>query len=125
GWTYTANASWLKKKHDIRFGLDLARQHMNHWQPEAGGRSPRGDLRFGGGVTTLNGPGALSSNRYNALAQFLLGYTNEMGKALQFYDPMTTREWLIGLYFRDRYQFSRKLTLTLGLRWEYFPLMTR
>jgi hypothetical protein len=122
-WTYTANASWSKSRHDIRFGLDLARQHMNHWQPEIGGRSPRGNLRFGGGATTnVGGP---SSNRYNALSQFLLGFTNEMGTALQFYDPMTTREWLIGTYFRDRWQVSQKLTLTLGLRWEYFPLMTR
>jgi outer membrane receptor protein involved in Fe transport len=38
---------------------------------------------------------------------------------------MTTREWLIGTYFRDRWQVNRSLTLTLGLRWEYFPLMTR
>jgi hypothetical protein len=122
-WTYTANASWSKSKHDIRFGLDVARQHLNHWQPEAGGRSARGDLRFDGRSTTLNGGPA--SNRYNALSQFLLGYVNEMGKALQFYDPMTTREWLIGLYVRDRFQVSRKLTLTLGLRWEYLPMMTR
>jgi hypothetical protein len=29
-----------------------------------------------------------------------------------------------GLFFRDRWQASRKLTLTLGLRWEYYPLMS-
>jgi hypothetical protein len=122
-WTYTTNASWSKGKHDVRFGVDVARQHMNHWQPELGGRSARGNLRFGGGATTLvGGPG---QNRYNSLAQFLLGFTDNMGTALQNYDPMTTREWLIGLYFRDRWQVNRKLTLTLGLRYEYFPLMTR
>ena len=122
-WTYTTNASWSKGKHDVRFGMDVARQHMNHWQPERGGRSARGNLRFGGGATTtVGGPG---TNRYNSLAQFLLGFTDNMGTALQNYDPMTTREWLIGLYLRDRWQLSRKFTLTLGLRWEYYPLMTR
>jgi Carboxypeptidase regulatory-like domain/TonB dependent receptor-like, beta-barrel len=122
-WTYTTNANLSKGKHDIRFGFDLARQHMNHWQPELGGRSARGNLRFGGGATTtVGGPGTL---RYNSLAQFLLGFTDNMGTALQNYDPMSTREWLIGLYLRDRWQFSRKLTLTLGVRWEYYPLMTR
>ena len=29
-----------------------------------------------------------------------------------------------GFYFRDRWQATRNLTLTLGVRWEYYPLMT-
>ncbi len=122
-WTYTANANWSHGKHDIRFGADIARQHMNHWQPELGGRSPRGDFRFTGGVTALRG--GTSPNRFNAMADFLLGLPQNLGKALQYYDPMTTREWLEGYYFRDRWQATSNLTLTLGLRWEYYPLMTR
>ena len=38
---------------------------------------------------------------------------------------MTTREWQHGLYARDRWQVNNKLTLDLGLRYEYYPLMTR
>ena len=30
-----------------------------------------------------------------------------------------------GLYFRDRWQVTRDLTLSLGLRFEKYPLMTR
>ena len=41
------------------------------------------------------------------------------------YILMTGREWQFGWYMRDRWQVSRKLTLNLGLRYEYFPLMTR
>ena len=37
---------------------------------------------------------------------------------------MTTREWQHGLYVRDRWQVNNKLTLDLGLRYEYYPLMT-
>ena len=124
-WTYTANGSWSKGRHDIRFGADIARQHLNHWQPEIGGRSPRGQFAFTGGVTALNATGAPSPNRYNAMADFLLGLPQNLGKALQYYDPMTTREWLLGFYFRDRWQVTRNLTVTAGLRWEYYPLMTR
>ncbi len=29
-----------------------------------------------------------------------------------------------GFYFRDRWQVNRNLTLTMGLRWEYYPEMT-
>ena len=38
---------------------------------------------------------------------------------------MTTREWQHGFYARDRWQVNNKLTLDLGLRYEYYPLMTR
>jgi hypothetical protein len=38
---------------------------------------------------------------------------------------MRTREWQLSWYVRDRWQVSRNLTLTLGLRYEYFPLINR
>ena len=38
---------------------------------------------------------------------------------------MRTRLWNMGFYFRDRWQVSRRLTLNLGLRWEYYPMVTR
>ena len=38
---------------------------------------------------------------------------------------MTTREWQHGMYARDRWQVNNKLTLDLGLRYEYYPLMQR
>ena len=38
---------------------------------------------------------------------------------------MTGRENQFALYVRDRWNVSQKLTLSLGLRLEYYPLMTR
>ena len=38
---------------------------------------------------------------------------------------MTGREWQFGWFAQDRWQVSRKLTVTLGLRYELYPLMTR
>src|SRR5690606_28494731 len=37
----------------------------------------------------------------------------------------TAREWQHAMYFRDRWTVTEKLTLNLGLRWEYYPIMTR
>jgi hypothetical protein len=121
-YTYTANASWSKGKHDIRFGPDVSRYGMNHWQPESN-NGPRGTFTFNGGATALNGGSA--SNRFNGMADFLLGQAQQVQKSIQFYDPMSTREWQIALYFRDRYQVTSNLTLSLGIRWEYYPLMDR
>ena len=29
---YTANAAWTKKSHNVRFGMDLLKLHMNHYE---------------------------------------------------------------------------------------------
>ena len=47
-----------------------------------------------------------------------------MQKSLQ-YILMTPREWQFGGYARDRWQVSRKMTVNIGLRYEFYPLMTR
>lgn len=121
--TYTANLTWTKGAHSIRFGFDLLHHHMNHWQPEIGGWSPRGGFNFVSGPTALNGGSA--PNNFNAYASFLLGLPGSMGKSYQFYDPMRTRELQQGYYVRDNWQVTRKLNLNLGLRLEHFPIMNR
>jgi outer membrane receptor protein involved in Fe transport len=120
-WTYTTNFGWNKGAHDIRFGVDIAREQQNSYEP--GSPGPRGSFTFGAGVTTLNGGPA--SNQFNSYAAFLLGLPSSFGKAIQHFDPATAREWRHGYYFRDRWQATRNLTLSLGLRWEYYPITTR
>lgn len=115
------NSTWVSGDHELRFGADVVRLELNHW--EAGGlASPRGGFTFPGGVTAL-GPRA-SPDPFNGYAQFLLGLTSTAGKSLQP-ELMTGREWQLGFYFRDRWQVTSDLTLNLGLRWERYPLMTR
>ena len=47
-----------------------------------------------------------------------------MQKSVQLFQ-MTNREWQFGWFIRDRWQVSRKLTLNIGLRYEYYPLISR
>jgi outer membrane receptor protein involved in Fe transport len=121
-YTQSDNLTWTKGAHEIRAGFDLVRHHLNHWQPEIGNFGPRGGLGFAGGETALNGGAAV--NQYNAYAAFLLGLSDDAEKSLQNI-LSTGREWQFGWYVRDRWQVSRKLTINLGLRYEYYPLMTR
>ncbi|HYO80186.1 MAG TPA: TonB-dependent receptor, partial [Bryobacteraceae bacterium] len=116
--TQTANFNWTRGTHEMRFGADVTHNSVNQWHPERG-FGPRGGFNFTGGVTALSGGAA--PNQYNSWAQFLLGLPSSMGKSIQTYDS-TPRQWLNGLYFRDRWQATRNLTLTLGVRWEYYPL---
>jgi hypothetical protein len=117
---FSVNATYIKGAHDMRFGADIVHLWMDHWQPELG--HPRGRFWHNGGMTTLAPEG--SPGQFNAYAQFLLGYQNQVQKSIQ-YELATTREWQYGLYFRDRWQVNRNLTLTLGLRWEKYPLAKR
>jgi hypothetical protein len=124
--TYTSShkLTYTKGAHELKFGFDVVRHHLNHWQPELSNGGPRGYFNFGGGVTTLNSATAPAANQYNAYAQFLLGLSDNTQKGEQ-YILMTGREWQIGAFAQDRWQVSQKLTVTLGLRYELFPLMTR
>ena len=67
---YNANATWMKGKHNIRFGLDISRQHMNHLTAEQGA-GPRGSFQYTGGATALRGGAA--PNQFNAFADFHAG----------------------------------------------------
>jgi len=120
-YTGTTNAGWIKGSHDIRFGFEFVRHQLNHWQPERGG-GPRGRFTFAGAVTALNG--GPSPNQFNSYAAFLLGLPGSMQKSLQHL-YLTGREWQFGWYARDRWQATSKLTVTLGLRYEFYPLLTR
>ena len=57
-------------------------------------------------------------------ASFLLGLVSNARKSIQ-HELLTGREWQHGLFIRDRWQASPKLTFDLGLRWEYYPIMQR
>ncbi len=122
---YQANVNWLRGSHDLRFGSELSFQALNHTQPEfyGGSHGGSGGFTFSGSVTTLRGGPA--ANQWNGYADFLLGLPSTIGKIFQFPDEYGTRTSMYSLYVRDRWQVSHNLTLSLGTRWEYFPIPTR
>ena len=120
-YTLSGNLSWTKGKHAMRFGFNGVNYRMTHWQPELGA-GPRGQFTFAGGPTALNG--GATTTPFNAYAAFLLGESNNVQKSIQ-YIPIAPREYQFSWYAQDRWQVSRKLTMTLGLRYELYPLMTR
>ena len=121
-YAFASNLTKLKGAHEFRFGYSLNRLRMNHWQPELG-YGPRGFMQIAPNATALNG-GSQLANTFNAQASFLLGLANVAAESVQ-YELMTTREWQHNFYGRDRWQVNDKLTLDVGLRYEYYPLMQR
>jgi carboxypeptidase family protein/TonB-dependent receptor-like protein len=118
-YTVSANLTKVRGSHDLRTGFDFIRLRLNHWQPEV--TNPRGILTFGSNVTSTPG---YSGNAWNSYAGFLLGELTSFNKSEQF-EELSGRENQYGLYVADRWQANHKLTINLGLRYEYYPLMRR
>ena len=119
---YTANTTWIKGSHNIRFGYDMSRQHMNHQETRPDG------FTFSGGATSLAasaGVPASATTQFNNFADFLLGLENSYQNSQLLNEFVTLRTWQHSLYIRDQWQVNRKLTLSYGTRWEYYPIPTR
>lgn len=137
-WVYVANANWTRRNHNIRFGMDIARQTLNHLQAEwnGGGTAEPGSggFVFGQGPTQLctaaNSAGTACStfqqgNMFNAFATFLLGYYTSAGRTYLVEPPIIFKSRAYSFYVRDGWQVNQKLTLTLGTRYEYYPMPGR
>ena len=121
-WTTQQNFSLNRSRHDIRFGFEGIRHVLNHYNPDGGGNGgPMGRFEFSQGITSV--PGA-TLTQFNSYASFLLGLPQTMRRSAQF-ETMTAYNWQLGWYLRDRWQATRKLTLSIGVRYELFPLQTR
>jgi len=122
--TYTFSSALTKvfSNHEVRGGVDIVKLELNHRQAEFGDIGGlRGAFTFQGNTTGTPGYTPLMWNQF---ASFLLGTANYYTKDVQTED-MTGREWQSAFYVRDRWRVNPHLTVNLGLRMEYYPLMTR
>ena len=114
-----ANVSWNKGKHAFRGGLEWNHSQINHFQPQGGTfQNPRGVLSFNGFVTDLQGS---TPTWFHSWADFLLGLPSATGKSRALFNPTAMRWSQWAWYLQDHYQVTPKLTLTLGVRWEFYP----
>ncbi|MBM3757022.1 MAG: hypothetical protein FJW38_23940 [Acidobacteria bacterium] len=125
---YVAGASVLKRKHNIRFGWDSLYVGQNGNEPFG---SP-GFFTFAQGVTGTQFPNpanpaqltATPTNPYNSYASFALGLPSNLQRTVRR-ETGVTRTWAQSLYIRDKWQPTQKLTVSIGLRWDYFGTPTR
>jgi Carboxypeptidase regulatory-like domain len=106
---YAGNVTWTHGNHVTKGGFTLTRYQQNTPGPVTGQR--RGTFNFRGDFTG------------QPFADFILGIpfsaSRVVGKGVE-----TGRSWWHGYYFEDDWKISRKLTLNLGVRYEYVsPLL--
>jgi outer membrane receptor protein involved in Fe transport len=115
-----ANLSWTHGRHNLRGGIEWNHTQLNHFQPQGGTfQTARGSFQFSGTATALSG--GAQPTFFNSVADLLLGLPSATGKAYQVFNPIALRWSQWAWYARDQWQVTPKLTLNLGVRWEYYP----
>ena len=120
--SFNTNLTKVTGAHDLKGGYFVNHLLFSNWQPERA--NPRGSFNFATNATRTFGAGSQTGNFYNTYAAFLLGLVNTAGKSYQ-YELFTSNEWQHAMFIRDRWTVNAKLTVDLGLRWEYYPIMRR
>lgn len=103
--------TYTRGRHNLKAGIDLRR--LRYRQRSA--QDPRGFMQYQNNFTT---PGPGIGGGGDALADYLLGtpgfwqvQLEELGFDGRMIQP--------GIYFQDDFKVTSRLSLTLGVRWEY------
>jgi hypothetical protein len=102
------NFTWVKGKHSLKFGYEY--EHI--WMAVNDNNPLYGSFSYGGGYSAVGTP---VSDTY--WADFLFGLTNNYSLANLFVAHL--RQTMHSVYAQDDWKASNKLTLNLGVRWEY------
>jgi outer membrane receptor protein involved in Fe transport len=112
---YFDTLNWLKGKHNMAFGAEMRRYQDNYHSNTA----MRGSLDFISVQNLLLGlSGAPLSQGGNGTGYSDIYEANVASGIVQRYDRLRD----IGLFAQDSWKASKRLTLNLGLRWEYIGL---
>jgi hypothetical protein len=110
--TFSETLNKTTGSHSLKFGGDLRVMRDNYIIPT----SSFGNLSFDKGFTQAD-PRRGDAASGNAFASFLLGYP--AGGSVPINATYNYQHLYYSAFFQDDWRVNRKLTLNLGLRWDY------
>jgi len=119
--TYTAtdNLLWIKGKHAVTFGVQV--QWLEENASSYDGPTSSLTLNWSTNETAAVNGTSYGANTGYSYASFMLGAVGSSGITLQPFSVLGGRYRPIAPYVADDYKITEKLTLNLGLRWDYIP----
>ena len=112
--------TWTKviRNHTLKGGIDLRRIRDDLLQDQT--FSPRGVFNFTDNQTNDSRG---STNVANYISSFLLDLPDSTGRDVNTYFP-AYRQWWFFAFASDKWQATSKLTVDLGVRWDFYPPAT-
>jgi hypothetical protein len=104
---------WIKGTHELTFGGDLRFQQFNPVSES----NARGSFTFNGTATEAPGSTNTTASGYD-LADYLLGIPDSSSIAYGNADKYFRTRWW-DIYVNDSWHLTPKLSLSMGLRWDY------
>jgi hypothetical protein len=110
-YSFLDNLTWVHGKHSYKFGTEIRGEGFTIFQPAA----PRGTLDFGPILT--DNPADLNSGG-SGFASFLVGLSD--GGSINNLHNIYYHRPTYAFYVQDDWKVTTRLTLNLGLRYEFF-----
>ncbi len=112
-YSYSSALSWARGRQIWKFGGEQRLFFNNFFQPG----NPTGLFHFTQGVTEQV-VGAGDSDQGNSFASLLLGY-GDLDSSISASAPVANKSKETAFYFQDDWKVTPKLTVNLGLRYEW------
>jgi Carboxypeptidase regulatory-like domain len=117
--TVATTLTKLWGNHTVKFGADY-RHNVDYLLQTQDAGGPRGEFQFRAGQTASPSDAASQSALANGFASFLLDMPNRVQRDLEVVNQPGVRNWAIFSFVHDKWQATSKMTLDLGLRYEYY-----
>jgi hypothetical protein len=114
------NVTWLLGKHSLTLGLQL-QDLMENLSSFNTYSSPVTYAYSSNDTAQESGTSYVTATSGFAYSSFLLGAVDSTSTNLQPFSDVGSRYHTIAPYVQDDFKLTPKLTLNLGLRWDYLP----
>jgi len=101
-------------RHTLKTGADIRMIRVNVWEARAAGT-----FNFSTAMTQGPNPTTASSTAGHAVASLLLGAGTQNNALIQNWKNVASQNFYVAPYIQDDWRISERLTLNLGLRYDY------